>query len=574
MVSFRAMWEHNYQPIGDSLGLSAIVAAIPIVVLFIMLGALRKPAWMSALTALGSAFVIALAVYGMPAQLAVASTFFGAAFGLFPIAWIVFSSIMLYRLAVDTGKFETIKSTIGGLSDDRRLQALFIAFSFGAFIEGAAGFGAPVAISGAMLAGLGFNPFYAAGICLLANTAPVAFGSIGTPILTLANVTGLPLLSLSAMTGRLCALLSVFIPGYLMLVMVGRKKAAQVLPAIIACGVSFAAVQFYVSNYMGPELTDILSSLTCIGVMTVFLKLWKPKQIMRLDGDRPVEVERKRYAPGQVLMAWLPYMLLVISVLTFGEPGIKSRINGWTDGFLPDSVRAEPITHPTAAARLNRIAVPGLHNMITQVPPVVPKKTAYAALFELNWLTASGTACFLATIAAALCLGVGPRRFAGIYAATFKQLKMAILTIASMLGLAYLMNYSGMTSTLGLSLAATGPVFPFFSAFVGWLGVFLTGSDTSANALFGNLQVVTANALNLNPVLTASVNSAAGVMGKMISIQSIAVAVAATGMTSADESRLFRFTIKHSILLMLVMGLLSMMFAYVLPNYVPLAGPK
>jgi lactate permease len=574
MVSFRAMWEHNYQPIGDSLGLSAIVAAIPIVVLFIMLGALRKPAWMSALTALGSAFVLALAVYGMPAQLAVTSTIFGAAFGLFPIAWIVFSSIMLYRLAVDTGKFETIKSTIGGLSDDRRLQALFIAFSFGAFIEGAAGFGAPVAISGAMLAGLGFNPFYAAGICLLANTAPVAFGSIGTPILTLANVTGLPLLSLSAMTGRLCAMLSVFIPGYLMVVMVGRKKAAQVLPAIVACGVSFATVQFYVSNYMGPELTDILSSLTCIGVMTLFLKLWKPREIMRLEGDRPVEVERKRFAPGQVFMAWLPYMLLVISVLTFGEPGIKSRINGWTDRFLPDSVRAEPVTHPTPAARLNRIAMPGLHNMITQVPPVVPKKTAYAALFELNWLTASGTACFLATIAAALCLGVRPRQFAGIYVATFKQLKMAILTIASMLGLAYLMNYSGMTSTLGLSLAATGPVFPFFSAFVGWLGVFLTGSDTSANALFGNLQVVTANALNLNPVLTASVNSAAGVMGKMISIQSIAVAVAATGMTSADESRLFRFTIKHSILLMIVMGLLSMIFAYVLPGYVPVAAPK
>jgi lactate permease len=568
------MWEHNYQPIGDSLGLSAIVAVIPIVVLFVMLGALRKPAWMSALTALGSAFVIAMLAYGMPLQLAVMSTIFGAAFGLFPIAWIVFSSIMLYRLAVDTGKFETIKSTIGGLTDDRRLQALFIAFSFGAFIEGAAGFGAPVAISGAMLAGLGFNPFYAAGICLLANTAPVAFGSIGIPVTTLANVTGLPLLALSSMIGRLCAMLSVLIPGYLMVVMVGRKKAAQILPAIIACGVSFASVQFYVSNTLGPELTDILSSLTCIGVMTLVLKLWKPKEIVRLEGDKPITVEAKSHAPGQVFMAWLPYMLLVISVLTFGAPSIKGKINAWTDGFLPDSVRAEPVTHPTPAARLNRISVPGLHNQITQVPPVVQKKTAYAALFELNWLTASGTACFLATIAAALFLGVGPGKFAGIYVATFKQLKLAILTIASMLGLAYLMNYSGMTSTLGLSLAATGPVFPFFSAFIGWLGVFLTGSDTSANALFGNLQVVTANALSLNPVLTASVNSAAGVMGKMISIQSIAVAVAATGMTSADESRLFRFTIKHSILLMIVMGLVSMMFAYVLPNYVPAVPPK
>src|SRR5262249_18936119 len=296
------MWEHNYQPIGDSLGLSAIVAAIPIVVLFVMLGALRKAAWMSALTALGSAFVIALVAYGMPAQLAVASAFFGAAFGLFPIAWIVFSSIMLYRLAVDTGKFETIKSTIGGLTDDRGLQALFIAFSVGAVIEGAAGFGAPVAVSGAMLAGLGFNPFYAAGICLLANTAPVAFGSIGTPILTLANVTGLPLASLSAMTGRLCSMLSVLIPGYLMIAMVGRKKAAPVLPAIIACGVSFAGVQFYVSNFMGPELTDILSSLTCIGVMVLVLKLWKPKEIMRLEGDKETTVARQRHTAGQVFM--------------------------------------------------------------------------------------------------------------------------------------------------------------------------------------------------------------------------------------------------------------------------------
>jgi len=568
------MWEHNYQPIADSLGLSAIVAVIPIVVLFVMLGALRKPAWVSALSALGSAFLIALIAYGMPVRLAVMSAIFGAAFGLFPIAWIVFSSIMLYRLAVDTGKFETIKSTIGGLTDDRRLQALFIAFSFGAFIEGAAGFGAPVAVSGAMLAGLGFNPFYAAGICLLANTAPVAFGSIGTPILTLANVTGLPLLSLSAMTGRMCAMLSVLIPGYLMLVMVGRKKAIPVLPAIIACGISFAGVQFYVSNFIGPELTDIMSSLTCIGVMILVLKLWKPREIMRLEGDKPVALEAKRYAPGQVFMAWLPYMLLVISVLTLGSADIKAKVNTWTDQFMPDSVRAVPVTHPTPAGRLNRIGVPGLHNMITQVPPVVPKKTAYAAMFELNWMTASGTACFLATILAALCLGVGPRKFAGIYAATFKQLSKAMLTIASMLGLAYLMNYSGMTSTLGLTLAATGVVFPFFSAFVGWLGVFLTGSDTSANALFGNLQVVTANALHLNPVLTAAVNSAAGVMGKMISIQSIAVAVAATGMTSADESRLFRFTIKHSILLMLVMGGISMLFAYVLPNYVPAAPLK
>ena len=504
--------------------------------------------------------------------MAIISTLYGAAYGLFPIAWIVFASIMLYRLAVDTGKFEIIKDTVGNLTDDRRLQAMFIAFSFGAFIEGAAGFGAPVAVSGAMLAGLGFNPFYAAGICLLANTAPVAFGSIGIPVTTLANVTGLDELKLSAMVGRLCAMVSVIIPGYLIVVMAGWKRATEVLPAIIACGVSFAGVQFYVSNHMGPALTDILSSLACIIVMVAVLKLWKPKNIMRLEGDKPVTVTKTRYTGGQMFMAWIPYLLLVVFVLSWGEPSIKPTINGIGNSVIPASLPTTPGTPNGLTA--TRLMVPGLHNLITRVEPVVPKPSPYGALYELNWLSASGTACFLAILATALVLGVRPKQVVKIYFDTFKQLKMAMLTIASMLGLAYLMNYSGMTSTLGLALSATGGAFPFFSAVVGWLGVFLTGSDTSANALFGNLQVVTANTLGLNPILTASVNSSAGVMGKMISVQSIAVAVAATGMTSADESRLFRFTIKHSVLLMIAMGILSMIFAYVLPGYVPVAAPK
>ena len=560
------MWQHNYEPVAGSLGLSAIFAAIPILVLFYMLGIRRTPAWMAAVSALGSALIVSLFVYGMPAQLAIVSTIYGAAFGIFPIAWIVFASIMLYRLAVDTGKFEIIKDSIGGLTNDRRLQAMFIAFSFGAFIEGAAGFGAPVAISGAMLAGLGFNPFYAAGICLLANTAPVAFGSIGIPVTTLANVTGLPVLPLSAMVGRLCAMISIVIPGYLIVVMAGWKRAAEVLPAIIACGVSFAGMQYYVSNYMGPELTDILSSLTCIVVMVAVLKLWTPKTIMRLEGDKPITAAFQKHSPGAILMAWVPYLFLVVFVLLWGEPEIKATLNAWTDSLLPAWV-------PQHATLPNRILVPGLHVMITQVPPVVPKSVPYAAMFELNWLSASGTACLFAILATAIVLRVSPARVATTYVDTFKQLKFAILTIATMLGLAYLMNYSGMTSTLGLAMAASGVAFPFFSAVVGWLGVFLTGSDTSANALFGNLQVVTANQLGLNPVLTASVNSAAGVMGKMISIQSIAVAVAATGMTSADESRLFRFTIKHSVMLMVAMALISMLYAYVFPAYVPSATP-
>jgi L-lactate transport len=561
------MWQHNYEPVAASLGTSALVAAIPIVVLFVMLGVLRKPAWVSAVSALGSAVLVALVAYGMPARLALVSALYGAAFGLFPIAWIVFSSIMLYRLAVDTGKFEIIKDSLGALTDDRRLQAMFIAFSFGAFIEGAAGFGAPVAVSGAMLAGLGFDPFYAAGICLLANTAPVAFGSIGIPVVTLANVTGLPVLPLSAMVGRLSAMVSVIIPAYLVVVMAGPARALEVWPAILACGLSFASMQFLVSNYLGPELTDIMSSLTCILVMVAVLKLWKPKRIMRLEGDREATAVRKAHSGAEIFSAWLPYLLLVVVVLAWGEPTIKGAIDRWTNGLLPSWLPRNPNV-------LNGLNVPGLHNEITRIPPVTPQPTPYAAVFTFNWLSASGTSCFLATVAAALLLRVSPSKFVNIYKATFKQLSFAMVTIASMLALAYVMNYSGMTSTLGLALATTGRAFPFFSAVVGWLGVFLTGSDTSANALFGNLQVVTANALSLNPVLTASVNSAAGVMGKMISVQSIAVAVAATGMTSADESRLFRFTIKHSVLLMAVMGLIAMIFAYVLPGLVPVVAPK
>lgn len=547
------MWQHNYEPIGGSLGLSALVAAIPIFVLFIMLGILRKPAWMAASSALVSALLVSLFVYGMPAQMALMSTLYGAAFGLFPIAWIVFTSILLYRLAVDTGKFEIIKDSVGGLTNDRRLQAMFIAFSFGAFIEGAAGFGAPVAVSGAMLAGLGFSPFYAAGICLLANTAPVAFGSIGIPVITLANVTGMPVMPLSAMIGRLCAMISVIIPGYLIVVMAGPRRALEVLPAIVVCGVSFAGAQFYVSNYMGPELTDIISSLTCIGAMVLVLKLWKPKTIMRLDSDTEATLAPKKHSGKEVFMAWLPYLLLVIFVLAWGEAAIKAFIDRATTMIFE---------------------VPGLHNQIVRVPPVTSAPAPYAATYAFNWGSAAGTACFLAAVTTALLLRVSPKQFGGAVSATFKQLRLSMVTIASMLGLAYLMNYSGMTSTLGLALAATGGLFPFFSAVLGWLGVFLTGSDTSANALFGNLQVVTANALDLNPVLTASVNSSAGVMGKMISLQSIAVAVAATGMSTSDESKLFRFTIKHSVLLMVVMGIVSMLYAYVFPQYVPVLPPR
>jgi len=545
------MWEQNYHPVAGSLGYSTLVAAIPLLILFYMLGVKRKPSWMAALTALGVAAVLAMAVIGMPAPQAFASVVYGAAFGLFPIGWIVFASIILYRVTVETGKFEIIKDSIGSLSDDRRLQALLIGFSFGAFIEGAAGFGTPVAVAAAMLTGLGFSPFFAAYICLLANTAPVAFGSIGIPIVTLAGITGLPMGPLSAMTGRLCALLAMIIPAYMVVVMAGFRRAVEVLPAIIACGVTFGVVQFLVSNFVGPELADILSALASIGAMVVVMKLWRPAGIFRLPGDTPVNQSPRRHSAGELLHAWSPYILLVVMVLLWGYGPVRALVN-------------------TVSIA---IPVPGLHQMITRVPPVTTAPEPYAAVFNLNWLAAAGTSCFLAAALASLVLGMSPKKFASVFMATQRQLALPMLTIASVLALAFLMNYSGMTSTLGLAFAATGPAFPFFSAMLGWLGVFLTGSDTSSNALFGNLQVVTANAIGLNPVLTASSNAAGGVLGKMISLQSIAVAVAATGMATSDEGKLFRTTLRHSIILAVSMGLLVLAFAYVFPHLVPVAAP-
>ncbi len=541
------MWEQNYHPVAGNLWYSALVAAVPLVVLFYLLGVKRKPSWMAALSGLAAAWVVALAVFHMPVQQALAATLYGAAFGLFPIGWIVFAAIVLYRVTVDTGKFEIIKDSMETLSDDRRLQALLIAFSFGAFVEGAAGFGTPVAVAAAMLAGLGFSPFYAAGICLLANTAPVAFGSIGIPIVTLAGTTGLPMHALSAMVGRICALISVIIPTYLVVTMAGVGGAVEVWPAVVACGGTFALVQFSVSNFIGPELTDILAALTSILATALVMKLWHPANIFRLQGDVPVRETPHQHTRGEIVHAWTPYILLVIFVLLWGYKPFKAELDKVSTQFT----------------------VPGLHRLITRTPPVSKAPEPYAAVYNFNWLSAAGTSCFLAAMAAAMVLGLGPKKFAGIYFATHRQLAFPMLTIASMLGLAQLMNYSGMTSTLGLAFAATGPSFPFFSSMLGWLGVFLTGSDTSANALFGNLQVVTANALGISPVLTAATNSAGGVMGKMISLQSIAVAVAATGMAPSDEGKLFRFTLRHSVILASVVGLIALAYAYLAPGLVP-----
>jgi L-lactate transport len=539
------MWQQTYSPIAASVPLSALVAAIPIFVLLFLLAALRKPAWVAALSGLAAAAGVALFAYGMPVPLLLGSITYGAAFGLFPIGWVVFWAVVLYRLTVHTGKFEVLKDSVGGLTQDRRLQALLIAFAFGAFIEGAAGFGTPVAVAAAMLTGLGFSPFYAAGICLLANTAPVAFGSIGIPVVTLAGITGLPLNDLSANVGRICAPVSLFVPAYLVLVMGGVRALMGVLPAALACGAAFAGMQFYVSNYLGPQLTDILSSLAAIGVLIILLKVWKPSNEFVMEGDHD-RVAVKQHPTGEVFLAWAPYGLLVLFVLLWGYMPIKNALNQAT----------------------LVIPWPNLHNLVQQVAPVAPTPKPYAAMLRLEVLAASGTACMLAVFASAAVLRVGLGTLFGIIGSTAKQLGFSMLTIASVLGLAFLMNYSGATGTLGLAFAATGSAFPFFSALLGWLGVFLTGSDTSANALFGNLQVVTAKTLDLNPTLMAASNSSGGVMGKMISLQSIAVAAAATGMKQSDESRLFRFTLGHSIFLASVLGLIVVVYAYVTPGWV------
>jgi L-lactate transport len=509
------MWNQVYAPVSGSLALSAVCAALPIFVMLLMLAVLRTAAWKAALAGVAAAIIVAAWVYHMPWHLVFSSTVYGAAFGLFPIAWVVFWAIALYRLTVDTGQFDIIRRSIGGLTQDRRLQALLIAFAFGAFIEGASGFGTPVAVASAMLVGLGFSPFYAAAICLIANTAPVAFGAIATPIVTLAGVTNLPLSVLSAGVGRICAPVALFLPAYLMLVLGGGKALKAVWPAALVAGVCFAATQFLVSNYIGPYLTDILASIAAIAGLLVLLRLWRPADQRAAE----VALAETGIPTGAMLRAWSPYILLVIFVLLWGYAPFKAILDKATVSFL---------WH-------------GLDGQIQRLPPAVAKAGPYPAKFNLNLLSASGTAVFFAMVCAAIVLRV--------------------------LALAYLMNYSGATATLGLAFATTGIAFPFFSAYLGWLGTFLTGSDTSTNALFGNLQVVTANNLGLSPALMAASNSSGGVMGKMISLQSISVAAAATGMPPSEEAKLFRFTLKHSIFLAGIVGLIVLAYAYVVPGW-------
>lgn len=534
-MTSTVVWTHQYAPVAGSLLASAAVAALPIATLVVMLAVLRRPSWQAALGGLITAAGVALLVYGMPTDLMLSAAAYGAAFGLLPISWTIFWAVALYRLSVETGQFAIIKDSIGRLTPDRRLQALLIAFAFGAFIEGTSGFGTPVAVASAMLTGLGFTPFYAAAICLLANTAPVAFGAIGTPLVTLQGVTGLPLNVLSAEVGRICAPVSVFIPAYLMLVMGGIGALRAVFPAAAVAGICFALTQWVVSNFMGPALTDILASLAATGGLLLLMRVWRPA-----DQPAVAAAAGSGIPAGTLLRGWAPYLFLVVFVLLWGIEPVKTLLGRTTWQIL----------------------WPHLDGLIGRVPPAVAKAGPYAAKYALGPLAASGTPALLAMLATALMAGLSPRRFVASVGSTARDLALPVLTAVAMLSLAFLMNYSGATATLGLAFADSGRLFPFCSALIGWLGVFLTGSDSSSNALFGNLQVITAGTLGLSPELMAASSSSGGVMGKMISLQSIAVAAAATGLPASDEAKLFRFTLKHSIFLACVIGLLVTVYSY------------
>jgi L-lactate transport len=559
------VWSQSYTLFGRGLAFSAMIASLPILTLLFLLGIRRKPAWIAALSALAVALVVALFAYKLPPPQTFSAAAYGAGFGLFPISWIVFWAIALYRVTLETGKFEIIKSSVGNLTSDARLQALLIAFAFGAFIEGAAGFGTPVAVAAAMLVGLGFSPFYASALCLVANTAPVAFGSIGIPVITLAGITGLPLDKLSGAVGRLCAPLSLLVPGYLVCIMVGWRGMWEVFPAVAVVGGVFASVQFLMSNFVGPQLTDIMSSLSALCALLVLLRFWRPaaewdrewepvavagavgtsKASRSMPGGKFTSpgggIGLTKYSSGEVFVAWMPYGLLVISVLLWGYKPFQALLN-------------------TATVS---VGWPLLHNHIQMMPPVVAKPTLYKAVYLLNLLSASGTSCMVATLLSALILRMSPPAFGRLLLHVCRQLFLPTVTVTSVLAMAFVMNYSGATATLGLAFAASGMLFPFFSPYLGWLGVFLTGSDTSANALFGNLQVVTAGRLGFDSTLMAAANSAGGVVGKMISVQTIAVAAAATAMSVADQAKLFRFTLRHSIVMVTAIGIEVMLYAYV-----------
>ncbi len=541
-------WIQNYNPLGNSL-LSTAVAAVPTVLLFYLLAFRKVRPHLAGFSSAMTAVAIATYIVGMPVKLAMASFFYGVFFGWLPIGWIVLNGVFLYNLTLATGQFEIIKKSVGAVSQDRRLQALLIAFSFGAFIEGAAGFGTPIAICSALLVGLGFNPFYSVSICLIANTAPVAFGSLGIPTITLAAVTDLPLLPLSQLTGRILPLTSVVVPLWLVRTMCSWRETFEVFAPALVCGVSFALTQFYISNHYGPFLVDIIGGAVSLTIMVIFLRHWKPRKVWRFphERDQPHSGVHSHSA-AQVARAWMPFVFLSIMVLLWGMPVINRTLNRVTV----------------------QLQVPFLHLNVMRAVPVVSKATREFAVYNLNWLAATGTSILIAACLSAAFLRVSVGEFWLLFCRTLKQLLIPLLTIPSILGLGFVSRYSGLDSILGLAFTHTGFFYPFFGTMLGWLGVFLTGSDTASNALFGNLQKVTATQLGLNPILMTTANSCGGVMGKMIDAQSIVIGTAATNQVG-KEGNIFRFVFWHSLALAAIVGIEILLIAYVFSGLMPKA---
>jgi len=545
-------WSQNYSPLGNGI-LSALVAALPVVTLLGLLAFWHVRAHLAALAGLIAAAVVAIAVYHMPWNLTLAAGAYGAAFGLFPIGWIVLNAIFIYHLSVVTGQFEMLKTQIAGLAGDRRIQALLIAFAFGAFIEGCAGFGAPVAITGAMMIGLGFKPLEAAKLALIGNTAPVAFGSLGIPLITLADVTGLDLHALGAMAGRQLPVFSLIVPFWLVAAQAGWRGMIQVWPACFVCGASFGIVQFFVSNFHGPWLVDIAAALVAMAALVMLLRVWRPRALTPEIPPAPDSTSAAQDpTPGlrRRMRAWLPWFLLSVFVVIWKIKPVEQ----WLNDVAPW-----------------KMEVPALHLAVRKMPPVSPVPELEKAVYKFNLPAMTGSALLIAGVVTGLLLGVRPARMALLYARCAWRVRTSLLTIALMLALGYTTRYSGTDSTMGLVLAQTGWLFPFFSPVIGWLGVALTGSDTSSNVLFGNLQKVSAQQLGLSPILMAASNSTGGVMGKMIDAQSIVVASVATGghPDSPDAGTVLRAVFWHSLALAILVGLLVMLQAYVFPWMVP-----
>jgi lactate permease len=569
------VWQQVYDPLNSAL-LSTLLAAIPIVVLLGTLAFFRMAAHWAAILGLVSALGVAILVFGMPTDMALGSAGLGALFGLLPIGWIVLNIIFLYQLTKDKGYFKVLQDNIANVTEDRRLQLLLIAFAFGAFFEGAAGFGTPVAVTGAILIGLGFSPLAASGLSLIANTAPVAYGALGTPIITLAKVTGLDEMALSAMVGRQLPFFSVLVPFWLIWAFSGWKGVKGTWPAILVTGVSFAIPQFLISNFHGPMLVDVGAALISMACLTVFLKIWKPKEIWRTtklkghetdSGEEGPPARFERHPTGLVVRAWIPWLILCVFVFAWGFPTVKNLLNGQSVqvAMVNGEKKEEKVMHPWNGITKLDFPIASLNNLVEKVPPVVAKPAKEAAVYTLNWLSATGSGIFLAAIVAGLFMGYSIPGLFRQYLSTIWLVRYSLITIAAMLALGFVTRYSGTDATLGLAFAQTGVLFyPFFGAMLGWLGVALTGSDTASNVLFGGLQRITAEQLGLSPILMAAANSSGGVMGKMIDAQSIVVASTATRWYG-HEGDILRYVFWHSIVLAALVGAVVWLQAHVPP---------